>query len=81
MRVTPTDLAALTARLAPLDTDEVRNAYRRRDPRINNIEKVIDIDRRYRWDLYSFAHGWDVLGGSYADAHIDTALRRIVRPL
>ena len=48
-------------------------------------ELVKDLDTRYRWDLYWMAGGLhgvlpDVTH-DYKDAHIDTALRRIVAPL
>ncbi len=68
----------LRAAIEPLDTAEVRAAYA-------PPAKVKDKDRAYRWALlwasvdtgaitYAILHGYD-------DAHIDTALRRIVPPL
>ena len=66
--------------LRPLDTPERRERYRKGEfPR---ADKVKDLDKRYRWDLW-----WDCeLAGHFkyedmTDAHIDTALRSIVPKL
>lgn len=86
MKVTPDQLTAVRQRLAPLDTAERRQAYR--EGRFPRAEKVRDLDMRYRWDLYHAARVREVLdrniggeGADLTDAHIDTALRRIVPPL
>lgn len=75
----------LAAAVGELDTESVRDAYRRRD--IPNGDRVQDIDKRYQWDLYSAAVrriGWDFQDELYAylnDTHIATALRSIVPAL
>jgi hypothetical protein len=84
---------ALAERIAPLDTNETRQAYR--EGRFPRADKVKDLDMRYRWDLFYAARGSDIVSpnsGSIVSsnasdlvgvtsAHIDTALRRIVAPL
>lgn len=81
MRVTTSDLARIAAAVTPLDTVELRATYRARD--IPRGELVKDIDKRYRWDLFWTAGGMELIagGGSYTDAHIDTALRHVVPAL
>ena len=86
MKVTPDQLTAVRERIAPLDTAERRQAYR--EGRFPRADKVRDLDMRYRWDLYYAARVSDVLdrwgggdGEGLTDAHIDTALRRIIPPL
>ena len=79
MRVTPTDLTALSSAIAPFDTRETRDRYAARD--IPRGDLVKDIDKRYRWDLFWAAGGMETIAGCYADAHIDTALRRVVPSL
>jgi hypothetical protein len=77
----PDLVATLSAALSPLDTDAARDAYRRGDfPR---ADAVRDLDKRYRWDLYWAAGSWRIwdLPDAITDAHIDTALRTVVRPL
>lgn len=80
MRVTPEHLARIAAAVEPLDTAEIRSVYRKGQfPRADLVQ---DLDKRYRWDLLyaSRALTGDICG-AYNDAHIDTALRAIVRPL
>lgn len=74
------DLARLRGAIEPFDTPAERARYVARDfPRAHIVR---DLDRRYRWDLFWRAHGMEQLTGAYpGDAHIDTALRRIVAPL
>ena len=75
---------AMRERIAPLDTIERRERYRNGDfPRAHAVR---DLDRRYRWDLFWASHANDVVNasdnaGSLKDAHIDTALRKIVEVL
>lgn len=77
MRITPDTLAQLATLIAPMDTPDRRARYASRD--IPNGDRVKDIDRRYRWDLFYAVKAWKVLpDDELADAHIDTALRRIV---
>jgi hypothetical protein len=67
--------------IAPLDTAERRQAYVSGDfPR---ADRVRDLDKRYRWDIYYAAGSYRLLpeDDSIVDAHIDTALRRIVPSL
>ena len=78
----PADVVeALREKLSPLDTEEARQAYR--DRRFPRFEETQDLNKRYRWDLFAAARGYDVFpdGSDYADAHIYTALRKLIRPL
>lgn len=64
--------------IAPLDTAERRQAYLSGDfPR---ADAVRDLDKRYRYDLFHAAGGWRLLpeDGELNDAHIYTALKRVV---
>ena len=82
MKMAAPDFAALKAAIEPLDTPERRERYR--TGQFERADKVVDLNVRYRWDLL-----WEVGGvrkvtgvaSFYKDAHIDTALRRIVAPL
>lgn len=83
MKMATPDFEALKAAIRPLDTEERRTAYR--EGRFPRADKVNDLEVRYRWDLF-----WAVGGmrgvvpeklNEYKDAHIDTALRRIVPAL
>lgn len=75
MKIRSEHLARMNAAVAPLDTTERRTVYKARGLS----------SERYRWDLFWFADKYidtifcelDYL----LDAHIDTALRRIVPPL
>lgn len=79
MRISTVELETLRERITPQDTPERRAHYLRGDfPR---SERVQDLDRRYRWDLLWASGGTGGLAQGLADAHIDTALRRIVPPL
>lgn len=83
MKVSPAHLAQMRAAIEPLMTDEVKAAYRER--RIPRADSVIDIDKRFRWDLY-YAAARKVGGlpdstNGYNMDHIDTALRHIVPAL
>ena len=86
MKLTLDQVEAMRERIAPLDTAETRQAYR--EGRFPRADRVRDLDMRYRWDLYHAARVREVLdrniggeGADLTDAHIDTALRRIVPPL
>ena len=79
----PTDVVEIMRRaIEPLDTNEVRDAYRSGNyPR---AEHTKDVDKRYRWDLLhaSSIQAWDLYDiPGVNDSHIDSALRSIVRPL
>lgn len=85
MKVTAEQRALIAQAIAPLDTETVRDTYRRRD--IPRGAMVQDIDKRFRWDLLHAANRRprDLIAALYDagcnDAHIDTALRSIVPPL
>ncbi len=84
LKATPEMLEHIAAAIGPLDTDQVRDAYRRGD--IPRADTVKDLDRRYRHDLFYAAgltrYACDVLyPAGLTDKHIDSALRTIVRPL
>ena len=79
MKIKSDELEALRALLTPLDTPEIRQTYR--EGRFPRAAAVRDLDTRYRWDLFYFARGYSVLPDDLTDAHIGTALRRIVPPL
>ena len=79
MRLDSTTVAAMAALIAPLDSPEARQAYR--EGRFPRADKVIDLDRRYRWDLCYAAKAYRVVPEGTTDAHIETALRRIVPSL
>jgi hypothetical protein len=67
--------------IAPLDTPQTRERYRAGDfPR---ADRVRDLDKRYRWDIYYAAGGYRLHpeDDSITDAHIYTALKRIVPSL
>jgi hypothetical protein len=83
MKITATDFATLADAITPQDTETVRATYRAGDfPR---ADRVKDLNKRYRWDLLHAAGGWRLTTALYkagaSDAHIDTALRRIVPAL
>lgn len=86
MKIKPEHLAKLKALIEPLDTETRRTQYLKGD--FHNADKVKDLNKRYRWDLF-----WDsTVGADHAtlravlwsymiDDHIDTALKSIVRDL
>jgi hypothetical protein len=87
MRISESTLNTLRDAIAPLDTTERRERYHLAGdfPRANVVK---DLDKRYRWDLFWEAGCLYVLSDEpgrmptdLSDAHIDTALRRIVAPL
>ena len=85
MKIAKETVEAMRQRIAPLDTDETRSAYR--EGRFPRADGVKDLDTRYRWDLYHASRCIDVIKGDgeypqdLTTKHIDTALRRIVQPL
>jgi hypothetical protein len=88
MKLDTATVQALRERIAPLDTEETRQAYR--DGRFPRADKVKDLDMRYRWDLFYAARGTDIIrpdsesivsSRGITSDHIDTALRRIVPSL
>lgn len=93
MKVTPEHLQEIREGIAlilahvekenGLDEAALRAKYLARD--IPRGDLVQDIDKRFRWDLYWGASrltgGLPDSTSGYNDAHIDTALRAVVRPL
>lgn len=84
MKLTAAQVQDMRERIAPLDTAERRQAYR--EGRFPRSEAVKDLYVRYRWDLFYAGRLWDVFdrwgdNDGLTDAHIDTALRRIVPAL
>lgn len=87
MRFPIDELDTLREWIAALDTPQVRDLYARGEyPRAKATD---DRDMRYRWDLWWAAmarndadYAWrDRVTAGLDDAHIDTALRRIVPTL
>ena len=83
MFVNDSELRALQDKISKLDNEETREAYR--GGHFPRSEKVQDINKRYRWDLLWASGAREVVYAIYDrgghDAHIDTALRKIVNPL
>lgn len=83
MFVSKDELRKLSDAIVPLDTVGVRVSYR--EGRFYNADKVKDLNMRYRWDLLHALPYDEFIGPIYArggnDDHIDTALRKVVRPL
>jgi len=78
MKIPPHVFALIRDAVAPLDTAETRARYEAGDfPR---ADKVKDINRRHRWDLYwaSRINTQVVDSGDWTDAHIETALKKAV---
>lgn len=75
MKIKPEHLQTLVDNLAPFDTDELRSQYKAQGLS----------DKRYRWDLTYLSNSTrficDVLYEYMDDNHLDTALRKIVKPL
>jgi hypothetical protein len=76
-KISGIDLDRLTFALAPLDSEERRAMYKRGDYPRAALTK--DLAMRYRWDLFwlAVAAGFK-FSKEYNNAHVDTALRRIV---
>lgn len=83
MKMTQAHFDLIKERVEEMDTEGARSQYRSGDfPRADLVQ---DVNKRYRWDLYWAAARWhgsmpDSTNG-YNDAHIYTALRRIVPDL
>lgn len=81
MKVSTAELVRLTRAVVSIDTPELRDRFRT-EFAAGRIPVVKDIEVFYRWFVYHRA--WDDgfrFDTDYADAHIDTALRRAVTPL
>lgn len=81
IKITDDLLETLRSYITPLDTEDVRQAYR--DGRFPRSDRVKDLDKRYRWDLLAGSRFNTVAfyDAGLNDTHIDTALRSIVPPL
>lgn len=80
MKVTTEHFNAMFAAIKPFNTESRREDYRL--GQFPRAELVKDLDKRYRWDLFWMSGAETVVRDvGYADAHIDTALRKIVAPL
>ena len=86
MKLTPLQVEAMRERIAPLDTEDRREAYR--SGLFPRADECQDVNVRYRWDLFHAARCADVfrrgIGGEdegLTSDHIDTGLRLIVPPL
>jgi hypothetical protein len=75
MKIKLEHLKTLATSIQPFDTDELRSQYKAQGLS----------DKRYRWDLTYLANSTrficDVLYEYMDDSHVDTALRKIVKPL
>ena len=80
MKINGELLETMRAAIAPLDTPERRDAYRRGE--FNRSAAVKNLDLRYQTDLASAAGVYRLAYDAGAnDRHVETALRRIVPPL
>lgn len=50
MKIKPEHLEQLKLLVAKTDTEANRARYRARDPSIPNVERIKDVNMRYRWD-------------------------------
>lgn len=82
LSVTESDYYVIADAIAEHDTDYARGRYRAGD--FDRADRVTDLNKRYRWDLYycaqrvSKTRGMDWVVGYYNSSQIDSALRRIV---
>lgn len=86
MKVIPAHLDMIREAIITVgyDREDIRARYRARD--IPRGDRVQDIDKRFRWDLFYAATAGtsmvsDLYDAGYNDTHLDTALRSIVKPL
>lgn len=84
MKIPERTLRKLQDLIVPLDTRERRERYVAGD--FFNADRVKDLNKRYRWDLYfeAIPSADDDLAAEmnqYLDTHLDTALRRLIAPL
>lgn len=89
MKVNKGEFEKIEALLKREDTEDRREKYRA--GQFPRAAAVKDLDMRYRWDLFWMrldqarreddTEVIDFLTAYGADAHMDTVLRRIVRPL
>jgi len=83
MKMSLKHFAALEKAVVPVDTEPNREAYR--TGKFPRADKTQDVNKRYRWDILWHVRmpqeWWDEVYACLVDAHIDTALRSIVKPL
>ena len=82
MKVSPELFARVKEWIKPYDTEATRQEYR--DGKFPRADKVQDLDKRYRWDLFYGTEAWRCIwlgSEQLKDSHLDTMLRRIVSPL
>lgn len=80
MKMKPEHFQQMKEAFAVLDTEVLREAYRKGT--FKRADAVKDLDKRYRWDLfYAAALPVQELYAYLNDDHIDTALRKLVKPL
>lgn len=76
---------AMRVAIARFDTEENRAQYRAYlFPRADRVKRVKELDACYRWDLAWASGAVQIVYERYPDAldaHIDTALRKIVKSL
>lgn len=80
-KITGATLDKLREAIKPFDTPERRERYKTGD--FINSKAVIDLNKRYRWDLFYIACSWRIFGDDetfegMTDAHIYTALKSII---
>lgn len=86
MKIRKEDQRTLAGYIQAVDTPERRELYR--TGQIPRVGKVVDLDKRYRWDLFYLVRrlplGEVTINKIYTyanDTHIDTLLRAVVKPL
>lgn len=80
MKMKPEHSRQMKDAFVVLDTETMREAYRK--GKFPRADKVKDLDKRYRWDLFYIASlPVQELYAYLNDDHIDTALRKLVKPL
>jgi hypothetical protein len=85
MKFEPKDLEALAAAFAKIDPALIRHHadFIRADYAKKPHKTSADAEVRIRWDIYWAAkktYGLD-FGDKYSDAHLDTALRKVLAPI
>jgi hypothetical protein len=82
MKLDATFVTGLRELIAPLDTEETRERYK--TGQFPRSAAVVDLNKRYRWDLFYAVRGYTLLPEDRRDifdTHIYTALKRVVPPL
>lgn len=85
MKMHPDTVSLMRHLIRQHDSDKRREMYR--SGMFPRADKVKDLDKRYRWDLFWIVWAEDgelrqlISHGNYNDAHIDTALRAVVPSL